>query len=227
METYINQLLFGVFPYLAGSAFLLGSFLRYERGQYTWRAMSSQTLSNPPAFRWASIAFHLGILALFFGHLLGLLTPTAVYTSFGLTPAVKQVLALVAGGFFGIVCFFGLTYLLFRRLFNARVRANSSAMDTFIICLIYLQLCTGLYTLSESINHMEGALIVDLGHWAQGIVTFQGGAWRHVEHVSWIYKTHILLGLIMFTAFPFSRLVHVWSWPVEYVARRYQIVRPQ
>ena len=227
METYINQLIFGVGPYLAGTIFLLGSFLRYERGQYTWRAMSSQTLSNPPAFRWASIAFHVGILLLFFGHLFGLLTPSPVYKAFGLTPGAKQLIAIIAGGIFGLLCFAGLSYLVYRRLFNARVRANSSPMDTFIICLIYLQLITGLGTLFISTSHLDGAVMVQLAHWAQGIVTFQAGAWQYVVDVHWIYKTHMFLGLLMFTAFPFSRLVHIWSWPVEYVARRYQIVRPQ
>ena len=224
---YINQLLFGVGPYLAGTVFLLGSFLRYERGQYTWRAMSSQTLDNPKAFRWASIAFHVGILLLFFGHLFGLLTPTWLYQAFGLSSGTKQLIAIVAGGTFGLICFLGLSYLVWRRLFNARVRANSSSMDTFIICLIYLQLLTGLLSLLVSKDHLDGAVMVQLGHWAQSIVTFQAGAWEHIVDVHWIYKLHIFLGLIMFTAFPFSRLVHIWSWPVEYVARRYQVVRPQ
>jgi len=227
METYINQLIFGVGPYLAGTIFLLGSFLRYERGQYTWRAMSSQTLSNPPAFRWASIAFHVGILLLFFGHLFGLLTPSWLYHAFGLSSGAKQLIAIIAGGIFGVLCFAGLSYLVYRRLLNARVRANSSTMDTFIICLIYLQLLTGLLSLLVSKNHLDGAVMVQLGHWAQSIVTFQGGAWQYIVDVHWIYKLHIFLGLIMFTAFPFSRLVHIWSWPIGYISRRYQVARPQ
>ena len=224
---YINQFFFGVLPYLAGTVFLLGSFLRYERGQYTWRAMSSQTLDNPKAFRWASIAFHVGILLLFFGHLFGLLTPTWLYQGLGLSSGAKQLIAIVAGGFFGLICFAGLTYLVWRRLFNARVRANSSPMDTFIICLIYLQLITGLLSILVSKNHLDGSTMVQLGYWAQSIVTFQAGAWQYVVDVHWIYKLHMFLGFMMFAAFPFSRLVHIWSWPVEYVARRYQVVRPQ
>ena len=225
METYLNQLFFSVVPYLAGTVFLLGSFLRYERGQYTWRAMSSQTLDNPPFFRWASILFHVGILLLFFGHLFGLLTPTWVYQSFGLSSGTKQLIAIIAGGFFGGICFIGLSYLVWRRLFNPRVRANSSPMDTFIICLIYLQLITGLASLLVSKDHLDGEVMVQLGHWAQSIVTFQSGAWEYVVDVHWIYKLHMVLGFAMFTAFPFSRLVHIWSWPIEYVSRRYQVVR--
>lgn len=228
METYIHQLFFSVVPYLAGTIFLLGSFLRYERGQYTWRAMSSQILDDPKAFRWASIAFHVGIILLFFGHLFGLLTPVWLYQAFGLSSGTKQLIAIVAGGFFGTICFLGLTYLVYRRLFKPRVRANSAPMDTFILVLIYLQLLTGLSTIFISMDHLvDGATMVQLGQWAQSLVTFQAGGWQYVVDVHWVYKMHMFLGFIMFAAFPFSRLVHIWSWPVEYVARRYQVVRPQ
>lgn len=228
MEYYINQFIFGVFPYIAGTVFIFGSLLRFERGQYTWRAMSSQMLVNKERwFRPASIAFHVGILLLFFGHLFGLLTPTWVYESFGLTASAKQMLAIVAGGLFGLLCFFGLTYLLWRRLFVPRVRANSAGMDTFIIVLIWLQLVTGLCTIAVSTGHLDGYVMQQLGYWAQHIVTFRSGAHEYVLDVHWIYKSHMFLGLIMFTAFPFSRLVHVWSWPWAYTRRRFQVVRQQ
>lgn len=224
---YLNQLIFGVGPYLAGTIFLLGSLLRYERGQYTWRAMSSQIFTSTPNFRRASIAFHVGILLLFFGHLFGLLTPAPVYHALGLSTPAKQLLAMVAGGLFGALCFVGLTYLLWRRLFNARVRANSAPMDTFIIALLYLQIITGLSSIGVSSQHMEGAVMVRLATWAQHIVTFRPDGWQYIVDVHWVYKLHIFLGLIMFTAFPFSRLVHIWSWPVAYVRRSYQVVRSQ
>lgn len=222
---YIHQLIFGVSPYIAGAVFIFGSLLRYERGQYTWRAMSSQPFTSGPAFRWASIAFHVGILLLFFGHLFGLLTPKGAYHALGLSTSAKQILAIVAGGVFGTLCFAGLSYLLYRRLFNERVRANSAPMDTFIITLLYLQVITGLSSISVSKDHLDGNVMVLLATWAQHIVTFRADAWTYVAGVPWVYKLHIFLGLIMFTAFPFSRLVHIWSWPVEYAWRRYQVVR--
>jgi len=227
MEQYINQFIFGMFPYIAGSVFLLGSILRFERGQYTWRAMSSQVFTSTPTFRRASIAFHVGILLLFFGHLFGLLTPTWLYEGLGMTAGAKQLIAIIAGGIFGVLCLLGLTYLLWRRLFNARVRANSAVMDTFIIVLLWLQLVTGLGTIFVSTGHLDGYVMQQLAYWAQHIVTFRSGAWEFIYDVHWIYKSHIFLGLVMFTAFPFSRLVHIWSWPWAYTRRRYQVVRQQ
>ncbi|MEA5444447.1 respiratory nitrate reductase subunit gamma [Gammaproteobacteria bacterium AB-CW1] len=225
MEIYLNQFFFGVFPYIAGAIFILGSLLRYERGQYTWRAMSSQTLNNSRAFRWGSVMFHVGIILLFFGHLFGLLTPPEVYQAIGITTAAKQQIAIWAGGIFGMICLAGMTILVWRRLFNERVRANSAPADTFILVLLYLQLLTGLATIAVSVDHPDGYVMVQLGSWAQSIVTFQAGAWEYVVDVHWIYKLHMFLGMIMFTAFPFSRLVHIWSWPVAYVRRAYQVVR--
>ncbi|HNP35069.1 MAG TPA: respiratory nitrate reductase subunit gamma [Woeseiaceae bacterium] len=226
MELYINQFIFSVYPYVAGSIFIFGSLLRFERGQYTWRAMSSQMLTpRSKAFRWASVAFHVGILLLFFGHLVGLLTPTWLYEGIGLSASAKQLAAMIAGGLFGLLCLYGITYLLWRRLFVPAVRANSAVMDTFIICLIWLQLATGLGTIVVSTGHLDGHTMQQLAHWAQHIVTFRSGAHEFVLGVPWVYKSHIFLGMIMFTAFPFSRLVHIWSWPWAYTRRRYQIVR--
>ena len=229
MEYFINQFIFGVFPYIAGTVFIVGSLLRFERGQYTWRAMSSQMLTRQSRwFRPASIAFHVGILFLFFGHLVGLLTPTWFYQDvLGIDPGFKQLFAIISGGLAGLLCLFGLTYLLWCRLFVPRIRNNSAGMDTFIICLIWLQLVTGMSTTFVSMDHLDGAVMQQLAYWAQSIVTFQSGAHEYILDVHWIYKNHIFLGLIMFTAFPFSRLVHIWSWPWAYTRRRYQVVRQQ
>ncbi|MGQ9427607.1 respiratory nitrate reductase subunit gamma [Gilvimarinus sp. F26214L] len=222
---YLHQLLFGVGPYLAGTIFILGSILRYERGQYTWRTMSSQILHNTRAYRTGNILFHLGILTLFMGHLVGLLTPHQVYEAFGLSAGAKQILAMVVGGIFGLLCLAGISVLLWRRLFVPAVRANSSRMDTAILILLFLQLLTGFMTIYTSRHHLEGSVMLALAGWAQHIVTFQGQAWTFLVNVPWVYKIHILLGLLMFTLFPFSRLVHIWSWPWVYLRRSYQVVR--
>lgn len=222
---YLNTLLFGYYPYLAGTVFLLGSIVRFDLSQYTWRAGSSQLLSGGPAFRLGMNLFHIGIILLFFGHLVGLLMPHSWYGAFGLTAQSKQLLAMIAGGVFGALCFVGMTILLYRRLSNPRVRANSSRMDVFILLLLYVQLVLGLASIPVSASHPDGSVMLLLADWAQHIVLFQAGSATLVAEVHWIYKAHLFLGLTMFLAFPFSRLVHVWSVPVWYLGRRYQIVR--
>ena len=61
--------------------FLVGSLTRFDRDQYTWKSDSSQMLRTG-TLRWGSNLFHVGILFLFFGHLVGLLTPHWVYEPF-------------------------------------------------------------------------------------------------------------------------------------------------
>lgn len=221
---YLNTLLFGYYPYVAISVFFIGSLARYDRDQYTWRTGSSQFL-RADELRLGSNLFHIGILLLFIGHFVGLLTPPAVYHALGLSTSAKQILAVVAGGVFGGVCLKGIIILIRRRLTDPRIRATSSRMDIFILLLIAVQLALGLLTLPISLYHYDGANMLLLGEWAQRIVTFRSGAADQVSEMGIIFKLHLFLGQTLFLVFPFSRLVHVWSVPIGYVTRPYQVVR--
>ncbi|MBY0430264.1 MAG: respiratory nitrate reductase subunit gamma [Rhodospirillales bacterium] len=220
----LHEFLFGIYPYLAGAVFAIGSVVRFDYDPYSWKSGSSQMLSKQNMVV-ASNCFHVGILLLFFGHLVGLLTPKEVYHAFGLSAGAKQAIAMTAGGIFGLLSVYGLTMLVRRRLTDARVRATSGKMDIFILLLIYVQMILGLFTILVSSQHMDGSVMVALADWAQAIVFFQGGAAASLTGVHWLYKMHILVGVTMFLVFPFSRLVHIWSAPVAYLGRSYQLVR--
>ena len=222
--SYLNTLLFGYYPYVAMSVFIIGCIARYDRDQYSWRTGSSQLL-RAKELRLGSNLFHIGILLLFVGHFAGLLTPPAVYHGLGLSTSAKQILAVVAGGIFGGICAKGIYILIRRRLTDARIRATSSRMDIFILLLIGVQLALGLLTLPISLYHSDGANMILLSEWAQRIVTFRSGAADQISNIGIIFKLHLFLGLTIFLVFPFSRLVHVWSVPLGYIARPYQVVR--
>jgi nitrate reductase gamma subunit len=222
--SYLNSLLFGIYPYIAILICLLGSWIRFDREPYTWKASSSQLLRNK-GMRLASNLFHVGIIFILAGHFVGLLTPQAVYHEF-ISTENKQLLAMVSGGFFGLVCLVGIAMLLQRRFTDPRIRATSSTSDNLILVLLFVQLVLGLLTIFASANHMDGSVMVQLGIWAQSIVTFQATkAAMAIESVSIIYKLHVFLGLTILLLVPFSRLVHVISAPVWYLGRRYQVVR--
>jgi nitrate reductase gamma subunit len=72
---------------------------------------------------------------------------------------------------------------------------------------------------------MDGGEMMKLVGWAQAVVTFHAGAAAYLAGVSVIYRLHLVLGMTLFLLFPFCRLVHIWSAPVEYLTRRYQLVR--
>ena len=224
MRDAIFHILFVWYPYVCLSAFVFGSIIRFDREPYTWRAGSSQIL-RAGQLRWGSNLFHFGILFLLLGHSVGLLTPKAVYSLF-MTPAQKQMIAIVAGGIAGSVCFIGLSLLLHRRLTDSRIRQTSTYMDLSVLIILWVQLCLGLITLPFSLAHTDGSVMIQLSHWAQGILTVQPVDARTLQGLDWPYLVHLVLGMTIFLIFPFSRLVHIWSAPVWYLGRKgYQVVR--
>ncbi|MFZ5734689.1 MAG: respiratory nitrate reductase subunit gamma [Pseudomonadota bacterium] len=221
----LNSIVFGWYPYLCFTVFLLGSLLRFDREQYTWRTGSSQLLRRRQ-LTWGSNLFHVGILVIFAGHVGGLLTPIAVFDALGISHGFKQMMAIVVGGAAGLMCLVGVGLLTHRRLFDARIRANSSFGDTAILLILFAQLLLGLATVPLSLGHPDGHEMVKFMSWAQGIVTLRPDAAAYVADVQPVFKAHLVLGMTIFLVFPFTRLVHVWSAPVWYLGRRgYQVVR--
>jgi nitrate reductase gamma subunit len=202
--TYLNNFFFNVYPYICLAVFFMGSLARFDRDQYTWKSDSSQLL-RAGQLRWGSNLFHVGILFLFFGHLVGQLTPHFVYEPF-ITAPQKQMLAIV---------------------FDPRIRLTSHRTDLAILVILWLQLCLGLITLPLSFAHRQDAhAMLVLAGYLQGIATFAPDA-SVLAGIDWPFKLHMLLGMTIFLLFPFSRLVHVWSGlaSVAYLFRPYQIVR--
>ena len=225
MSEAINSALFGWYPYFCLTVFLVGSLIRFDREQYTWRTGSSQLLRRRQ-LTWGSNLFHVGILVIFLGHAAGLLTPIWVFDAVGIPHGFKQGLAIVVGGVAGIACFVGISLLAHRRLLDPRIRVTSSFGDTAILLVLWLQLTLGLSTIFVSLGHMDGHEMVKFMNWAQGILTLQPSAAVFVADVHPIFKMHLVLGLTVFLLFPFTRLVHVWSAPIWYLGRPgYQVVR--
>jgi nitrate reductase gamma subunit len=226
MAANLNTFLFGIFPYIALVVFLVGSLIRFDREQYTWKSDSSQLLRRGQ-LRTGSNLFHIGILGIFGGHFVGLLTPVAVWHAIGIEAPAKQTIAIVAGGIFGVVMLIGLVVLMHRRFVEPRIRHTTRTSDWLVLWLLLAQLLLGLASLPVSMGHRDGAEMVKLMTWAQHIVTFQTDAASYVADVAPVFKLHLLLGMTIFLVFPFTRLVHIWSGfaAVGYVTRAYQVVR--
>ena len=187
--------------------------------------MWERTLSLGTLVRSLSISAMIGILVIFAGHFVGLLTPIWIFDTLGISHGFKQGLAIAVGGIAGIFCFIGVALLAHRRLFDARIRETSSFGDIAIL-LLWLQLTLGLATIFVSLGHMDGHEMVKFMNWAQGILTLQPSAADYVADVHPLFKAHLLLGMTIFLVFPFTRLVHVWSASIWYLGRpSYQVVR--
>src|SRR5258707_10602906 len=116
MET-LDLIVFGWYPYLCLTVFLFGSLFRFDREQYTWKTGSSQLLRRRQLM-WGSNLFHVGILLIFMGHFVGLLTPIQVFDFLGISHTFKQWMAISIGGVAGFACLVGITLLVHRRLFD-------------------------------------------------------------------------------------------------------------
>jgi len=225
MRDVINHIVFGWYPYLCLTVFVLGSLLRFDREQYTWKTGSSQLLRRRQLM-WGSNLFHVGILVIFVGHLVGLLTPIWIFDAAGISHGFKQLMAIWVGGIAGILCLIGIALLTHRRLFDARIRATSSFGDIGILLILFAQLLLGLATIPVSAGHLDGHEMVKFMNWAQGILLLRPEVWTLVADTHPIFKAHLFLGMTIFLLFPFTRLVHAFSAPIWYLGRRgYQIVR--
>lgn len=221
----MNNVLFGIYPYIAITVMILGSIIRYDYDPFSWKTKSSQLLRRRQ-FVIGSVLFHFGVLVILVGHVVGLLTPIAIFDVLGISHGAKQILAMTAGGIAGVMALIGGALLLHRRLTDPRIRKHSTFADTGILILLLVQLVLGLMTILVSMQHLDGHEMVKLMSWAQGIAYFRPDASQHLQGVNILFKLHIFLGLTIFLLFPFTRLVHMISAPVRYIWRPgYQIVR--
>ena len=225
---YFEQFLYGLYPYICLTVFVMATIYRFEREPYTWQASSSQMMRKGN-FSWASNVFHLGILGVAGGHVVGLLVPASAFHVLGIPDKAHQMMELFGGGPMGFATLIGLLVLTYRRLFDKRVRRTSDRGDLWIAVLLLVALVLGMATLPESWRTREsGQYLHQLSAWAQNIVLFRpSSALSHLAGVPMVYKLHMLAGMTVFLIFPFTRLVHVCSAPIGYLVQGYyQIVRP-
>lgn len=222
---YMDELLFGIYPYVCLAVLLLGSLIRFDREPYTWKSDSSQILRNAQ-LQLGSNLFHYGVIIVVLGHFAGFLAPHWA-VDWALSPVQHQLLAMVVGGIAGLVAIIGLSILIHRRLVDPRIRLNSRKWDIAVVLMLWLQLALGLLTVPLSAFHMDGVLFEQLTAYVKGIVTLDPGAPAFLTGVPLIYRMHILLGFSIFLISPFTRMIHLWSGvgALSYLFRPYQIVR--
>ena len=145
----------------------------------------------------------------------------------GFSDVGHQNVAITAGTVFGITCMIGGAMLWRRRMFNPRIRAVTRRMDIIILDWLLITLMLGLATIPVSIMHSthgDANTMLALSAWCKSVVGFSADPML-LKDVSLIFKLHLFAGLTMFLLFPFSRLVHIWSAPIGYMIRPYQVVR--
>jgi nitrate reductase gamma subunit len=205
--------------------FVAGHIYRYNTDQLGWTAKSSEFLEKK-YLRWGSILFHLGIILVLGGHIGGLIVPKTVTDSLGITEKIFHASAITSGGAAGLITLAGIFLLSLRRLANKRVRLTSSFTDILVTILLLVVIGMGVSNtlgfnllVKSSFNYRE-----TIAPWLRGLLVFAPDP-SLMKAVPLSFKLHIILAFSIFGLWPFTRLVHVWSIPLEYLKRSYILYR--
>lgn len=214
MLDYLNNFFLGYLPYIALGVFVAGAIYRVRYRNNTIQATSSQFIDKDKSILWGSPLFHFAIIMVFFGHILGLLTPEWLYNWF-MSNETKRLLAIIMGSLSGGVALIGVTMLAIRRFTNKRVRATGKLQDYMIVSLLLFQIALGLWgTYITTQSPLSDYMAME--HWAQGVAIFEPDSWRFIADQSWVYKLHIINGLLILLIFPFTKLMHMVMVPVNF-----------
>ena len=220
----LNQFVWVIYPYLCLAIFVIGHIARYKYDQFSWTAKSSEMIEKK-RLKWGSLLFHLGIIPVFFGHVVGLLIPANWLEAIGVNNHIYHIGAVYIGSVFGIITLIGMLLLTLRRLSIKNVRRLSSFSDIFVNIVLLIILIMGCYsTLVTNAIQPEFDYRQTIAIWFRHLFMFSPNA-DLMLNVPWSFKLHILLGFTVFACWPFTRLVHVWSVLLSYMNRRYIVYR--
>ncbi|MGH2844325.1 MAG: respiratory nitrate reductase subunit gamma [Solirubrobacteraceae bacterium] len=222
----VHVLLWVILPYAAATCFVVGHWWRYRTDQFAWTSRSTQLLDRR-ILGWASPMFHYGALAAIGGHVIGLCIPPSVTAAIGISEGFYRWFAGIAGGIAALVTLIGFLGLLFRRASSDRVRVTTSRMDlltyfflTFLICLgTYMTFANTLLGGAHPFNYRP-----TIGAWWRSLFYLHPNVAAAVR-APLAYQLHAIVGWGFWAVFPFGRLVHAWSIPLQYLGRPYIIYR--
>ena len=215
-----QQFLWIIYPYVALTIFVVGHIYRYNTDQLGWSARSSELLEKKN-LQWGSLLFHLGILAVIGGHVSGLMIPKTWFENVGVTESMYHMAAVYGGGPAGVMTLAGILILTLRRFGNDRVYAVSSRADLVVVILVLAEVTLGLISTGTNVFGASGFDYREtIAPWFRGLLLLQPDA-NFMGNVPLSFKLHVMMGFTIFAIWPFTRLVHVWSMPIEYMRRPY------
>jgi nitrate reductase gamma subunit len=217
-------LLWMVLPYVALALFVAGHVWRYRFDQFGWTSRSTQLLESR-WLAWGSNLFHYGALAAIGGHVLGMLIPDWLTAAVGVSEPAYRVLSAAAGSVAGLACVAGFVILVVRRAYFPRVRRTTSPTDVAVYVLLALVIGLGLGE-TLAVNAFGGGYDyrATVAVWFRGIFVLDPRADLMVS-APLVYQIHAASAWLLYAVWPFSRLVHAWSLPVQYLGRPYILYR--
>lgn len=223
--TNFDYFLWLIFPYIALTVFVLGHIYRYNTDQFGWSAKSSEFIEKDALLKWGSPLLHYGVTFVFFGHVAGILIPKRFFDFIVINDNMYHFGAITFGIAAGIAMVLGWILLAIRRMKSKRVKRNSAGSDLFALLLLGVVTIAGF---ASTIGYTATGFPFDyrtvIGPWFRSILTFRPLPELMVGAPIG-FQIHVLTAFILFAAWPFTRLVHLWSLPLEYLGRKYIVYR--
>lgn len=220
----IDQFLWVIFPYVCMAVFIVGHIFRYRTDQFSWTAKSSEFIEKKQLMI-GSLLFHIGIIPVIMGHISGLAIPRSWLLAVGVSDHLYHIGAIYIGGFFGFVTLAGMIILTSRRFTKSTVRRLSSTSDLVVNVILLFIVFMGMYaTLVTNAVQPDFDYRTSISMWFRNLFILQPDA-SFMVNVPMSFKIHVVTGFLIFALWPFTRLVHVWSVPLNYVGRSYILYR--
>jgi nitrate reductase gamma subunit len=220
----LDSVLWVALPYAAAAVFVVGHIWRYRYDQFGWTTRSSQLYENR-LLRAGSPMFHLGILMVFGGHVVGLLVPRTWLEAVGIHDHVYHLGATWLGTAAAFLTIAGLAILVYRRRTVGPVFLATTRMDKTMY--VFLAASLGFGTLAVLQFQVLGAgydYRGSISPWVRSILSLRPDP-ALMSDVPLGFQLHVLSSTLLFALWPFTRLVHVFSAPLGYLTRPYIVYR--
>jgi nitrate reductase gamma subunit len=211
-------------PYLALGIFVVGHIWRWRYDQFGWTSRSTQ-LQERRLLKWGSPIFHYGTFAAIAGHVIGVLIPESWTRAIGIPEGAYRWFSAIAGTIAAVLVIAGVIVLAGRRLLVPRVRATTSPVDYVALILLLVVILTGIVpTLGVNLFGSGYDYRTTVAIWFRGLFSFQPEV-NAIAHAPVVYQVHATAAWVILAVWPFSRLVHAWSYPLWYLWRPYIVYR--
>jgi nitrate reductase gamma subunit len=218
-------LLWVILPYVAAATFLVGLWWRYRADQFGWTSGSTQIFESK-ILGWAGPAFHYGAIAAVGGHVIGLMIPKSFTEAVGMSENTYRWFSAIAGAVAGVVCVIGFVGLVYRRITNVRVRRTTSRTDLLVYLLLVVLIGLGCWmTIGYNLlTEQPYDYRESMSLWWRSLFILQPDV-DAVQGANAVYRIHAIIAWAFWALFPFSRLVHMLSIPLQYLGRPYILYR--
>lgn len=220
----MKTFLWGALPYIAVAILITGVIWRYRYDKFGWTTRSSGSYERR-VLNIASPMFHYGILFVLVGHLMGLFVPASWTDAVGFTEHGYNLLSLFGGTAAGALAVIGILVLIYRRRTTPAVFRATTRNDKLMYVVLLAAIVMGLVAKLTHAGLQDGYdYRATIAPWARSLFTLQPKTGLMAQ-APVAFQIHAVVGLLLFALVPFTRLVHMFSAPVQYLFRPYIVYR--